>query len=57
MGFQSPSPVRDGEAFVGEVVAAVARHLETGLQTIVDTERNWSRNQLLAPWIECRNRC
>jgi hypothetical protein len=47
--------VRDGEAFVGEVAAAVARHLETGLQTIVDTERNWSRNQLLAPWIECRN--
>jgi hypothetical protein len=42
------------DGFGGEVEAAIRRHLEFGLGSIHEAERQWSLAPELAPWIEAR---
>jgi hypothetical protein len=42
------------DGFGGEVEAAIQRHLEFGLGSIHEAERQWSLAPELAPWVEAR---
>jgi hypothetical protein len=42
------------DGFAGEVETAIRRHLDGGLENIVQAERNWSLSPEVAPWAEAR---